>query len=112
MQKIFWAFILLSLFLTSCIEMQPLVSTNTPTLVFTAMPIVPTSTPIFMPISTPTLTATISPTSTIAIPQSVKNKQYWAIVSQDRAAFWFMVNPEITELTWYKAPGMFIEYEW
>jgi hypothetical protein len=126
MKKIFLVFILFGLFLTSCVEIQSptslhiptltLVNTKIPTLTFTDTPIVPTSTLIFAPTSTSTpthtLTATIIPTSTITVPRSVKNKQYWAIVSQDRAAFWFMVNPERTEWTWYKAPEMTIEYEW
>jgi len=86
--------------------------TKTPTLALTDTPTIFTSTPVLTPTYTPTLTATITPTNTITIPRSVKNKQYWAIVSKDRAAFWFLLNPEITDCTWFKAPTDRIEFEW
>lgn len=91
-----------------------LVHTKAPTLALTDTPTISASTPVLTPTYTytPTSTATITPTNTITIPQSVKNKQYWAIVSQDRAAFWFLVNPEITEWTWFKAPSNRVEFEW
>jgi len=90
MRKLFSFFILFGLILASCEEVQSSVPTP-----------ITTSTPA--PI----------PTSTIgSVPQFVENKQYWAILGHDRATFWFMVNPDVTEWTWYKAPDGFIEYEW
>jgi hypothetical protein len=119
-------FVLLGLLLSSCGLLQPKPSFNTSTppqtigatdtlYTLTDTPLVATSTltPTFIsPTSTPSSTPTIIPTQTITIPRSVQYGKYWAIVRPDRAYFWFMINPEITEWNWYLPPPHYTEYEW
>ncbi len=63
--------------------------------------------------STPTPTSTMTPTQTIVVPSSVNLSEHWAIISPDRASFWFKVDPSVVVWHWFSAPGpTYLEYEW